>query len=528
MAGGNNHKEGKPPPDKNNIKVVDLTYNDMMINEDESIENNINSQTQHDKQISDRLNRIDLKNRYKTNSNGPFSVFVEHKYLNFGRLHPLKIGEKLFNLNGDENDIDFLHTVGRNRVQIMCKSAIGANKIVENQVFESNNLIAYIPSHLTQKKGLIRNVDTSFSEEEILKILKSSVPIKAVQRRFKFVLDKDGNKVKVPRQQIIVTFDNLVLPQFVYMYRLRYEVDTWYSPVTQCYNCLNFGHTASQCKSKKRCKTCSKILNDEGLCTDCETFCVHCKDNSHISTSKKCPKYNNQVKIKQAMANLNVSFKEAEKIVDNPSYASLVSKNKFAPLSSKTDFPELPPNYRNQSNPPNSKTTFVAHPHSSKSTPSSSVYENYKKRKVSDRSPSFEPVNREFDWSYTGAPWIESHQINTKNTFEVSRITKELEYLESQLHDILPTLILNEFRRRQTQNREFNKIKANNIRKLEHIKNYNKIKINSKWFKNLTSVNIPEEVENILLLGPKFSLPPDKNDISIKHLLADVEFSVPI
>ncbi|CAG9762721.1 unnamed protein product [Ceutorhynchus assimilis] len=366
MAGGNNHKEGKPPPDKNNIKVVDLTYNDMMINEDESIENNINSQTQHDKQISDRLNRIDLKNRYKTNSNGPFSVFVEHKYLNFGRLHPLKIGEKLFNLNGDENDIDFLHTVGRNRVQIMCKSAIGANKIVENQVFESNNLIAYIPSHLTQKKGLIRNVDTSFSEEEILKILKSSVPIKAVQRRFKFVLDKDGNK----------------------------------------------------CKSKKRCKTCSKILNDEGLCTDCETFCVHCKDNSHISTSKKCPKYNNQVKIKQAMANLNVSFKEAEKIVDNPSYASLVSKNKFAPLSSKTDFPELPPNYRNQSNPPNSKTTFVAHPHSSKSTPSSSVYENYKKRKVSDRSPSFEPVSREFDWSYTGAPWIESHQINTKNTFE--------------------------------------------------------------------------------------------------------------
>ncbi|CAG9762699.1 unnamed protein product [Ceutorhynchus assimilis] len=257
-----------------------------------------------------------------------------------------------------------------------------------------------------------------FSEKEILKILKSSVPIKAVQRRFKFVLDKDGNKVKVPRQQIIVTFDNLVLPQFVYVYRLRYEVDTWYSPVTQCYNCLNFGHTASQCKSKKRCKTCSKILNDEGLCTDCEIFCVHCKDNSHISTSKKCPKYNNQVKIKQAMANLNVSFKEAEKIVDNPSYASIVSKNKFTPLSSKTDFPELPPNYRNQSNPPNSKTTFVAHPHSSKSIPSSSVYENYKKRKVSDRSPSFEPVSREFDWSYTGAPWIESHQMNTKNTFE--------------------------------------------------------------------------------------------------------------
>lgn len=42
------------------------------------------------------------------------------------------------------------------------------------------------------------------------------------------------------------------------------------------------------------------------------------------------------------MADLNISFTETQKSADNPSYVSLVTKNKFVPLITNEEFPELP------------------------------------------------------------------------------------------------------------------------------------------------------------------------------------------
>lgn len=46
-------------------------------------------------------------------------------------------------------------------------------------------------------------------------------------------------------------------------------------------------------------------------------------------------------KIKECMAYLNISYKETQRTVDNPLYASVVTKNKFAPLISDAGFPIL-------------------------------------------------------------------------------------------------------------------------------------------------------------------------------------------
>lgn len=53
-------------------------------------------------------------------------------------------------------------------------------------------------------------------------------------------------------------------------------------------------------------------------CYDCMTWCVFCKNNNHQSVDKKCTEFSKQKKIKEAMTYLNVSFKEAELVVDNP------------------------------------------------------------------------------------------------------------------------------------------------------------------------------------------------------------------
>lgn len=46
---------------------------------------------------------------------------------------------------------------------------------------------------------------------------------------------------------------------------------------------------------------------------------------------------------------------------------------------------------------------------------------------------------------------------------------------------------------------------------------------NSKWFKNVSTVDIPGEVSDFLSLGPKFSVNADKKNIRVEQLLADVE-----
>lgn len=49
-------------------------------------------------------------------------------------------------------------------------------------------------------------------------------------------------------------------------------------------------------------------------------------------------------------------------------------------------------------------------------------------------------------------------------------------------------------------------------------------KINDKWFKSVSDINIPTEICNFLALGPKFNLPISTKDLKIDILLADVEF----
>lgn len=415
MTGGAYGEGGGQPPDKN-IKTTDP--NTLEINLSNTASSEIGDQTQ-DKILSNRLNNINFNNRYREDSKGPFSIFVEHKYLNFGKLHPLRISEKLYNLGGDEICISYLEIVGRNRVQVFCKSAFAANTLVVNPVFDQNNLIAYVPSYLTEKKGLIRGVDTSFSEEELLNIIESNINIKSVKRRYKNVLDKEGKTIKVPRQQVVITFDKLELPQYIYIYKLRHDVEVWYSPVSQCFDCLNYGHTSNQCKGKKRCKICSEFLPEgKNKCDSCSVFCMHCKTDSHSTTNKTCPMFLIQKRTKEAMANLNVSFKEAEKIIDRPSYSSLVSKNKFAPLMlSQTEFPSLPvENILESSHLPNQTNTQRSQ--KKLTQPSTSFSQSSKKRKVVDRSPNFEPIRREFDWSYTGSTITQGHDFLNENSIK--------------------------------------------------------------------------------------------------------------
>lgn len=123
-----------------------------------------------------------VRNRYQVTDGGPFFIYVEHKQLNVGNLHPMSIGRILEPLIEFDQCINEITAVGRNRVKLIVNNALQANKIVQSEVFPANKLVAYIPSHCIEKKGVVRMVDTSFSDDEILKRIKSDVKVIGMQR----------------------------------------------------------------------------------------------------------------------------------------------------------------------------------------------------------------------------------------------------------------------------------------------------------------------------------------------------------
>lgn len=325
------------------------------------------------------INSFDLTNKYSFKDKGPYSVYVEHLNKNIGRLFPMKVGFYFLEEKDFKNDILDIVSVGVNRVKILFKTFSIANNLIQHNIIIKNNLVAYIPTFYNHRKGVIRMVDTSFSEDFLKQHIQcDNSKIINVQRMKRKVNDTDGNKILVDRQMIIVTFAGNTLPDKVRINLSYFTVDPYIHPVVQCFTCLKYGHTAKLCKSKtKRCITCANIHNTENPCSDCSSFCIYCQTKDHKTISKNCPTYSQQYNIKKEMATRNISFKDAEQIVKNPSYAKVATHNRFSILNNMSNFPPLaePPSLQN---PPK---VFIRKP----------VQPSTSDRKRKQRSPSSSP-----------------------------------------------------------------------------------------------------------------------------------------
>lgn len=289
-------------------------------------------------------NSIDFENRYKSTDSGPFSVYVEHKNKNFGKLFPIRIGHYLKINNQFKNSILDIKSVGINRVKVIMNSYRAANSLVNNEILISEGFQSYIPKFYTQRKGVIRMVDTYFTAEYLKTEIECEKEVKEVKRMKKWIVDRDtGDKKLVDRQIVIVSFAGSNLPLSVRINGVNFPVEPYIYPVVQCLRCLRYGHTAKQCKSTRPlCKKCAEEHNDDTECLSDSFYCKFCKSKEHSSIAKTCPTYQKQKRIKQLMSVNNISFKEAEAIDNNPSYAKVSTNNRFNLLTNLNNFPPLP------------------------------------------------------------------------------------------------------------------------------------------------------------------------------------------
>lgn len=302
---------------------------------------------------------------------------------NFGRIHPLRVGHILHKKLFLKNIIE-IKSMGKNRVRVQLHSLKDANDLLNNSALKTEKLRAFIPNHILESKGIIRGVDTFFSEDYISTNIKSSSRIISVKRMEKNVTDKDGQTIKVKKQMVLLTFEGNILPNEVKINSVSFPVERFYGRAAQCFKCLKFGHISKQCRAKDSlCISCGQtvIENTVHICETADVFCIHCQvRNSHKSVSPKCPYFKKQQKIRTIMVDNNITFTEAEKLCEN-SFATVTTSNRFNTLENlndyNTNFPPLnnkltkcslsQPNY-SQRRPPLANNLSLSQPSTSTST----------------------------------------------------------------------------------------------------------------------------------------------------------------
>lgn len=261
------------------------------------------------------------ENFYSPTDLGPYEVYVESIEENnpVGGFHPMKLGKILH-----ENNVTGIMSInkkGRNRIAVRLNSSTCANNLVLLKI-RPESLKIYIPRHLTTCQGVIRNVDTSLSLEDIMNNVRSVRQVLKARRLNRRI--KEGDEVKYePTRTVVLTFKGCILPKTISLYYVPLEVSTYILPVVRCMNCLRFGHNTKACKSTTRCRNCGEPPHPD---TTCSTKCIHCSGN-HNALSPECPELKRQQDIKQLMAFDNITFFEAAKRFPRPQASNSTNDN---------------------------------------------------------------------------------------------------------------------------------------------------------------------------------------------------------
>lgn len=222
---------------------------------------------------------------------------------------------------------------GRNKVGVTFSSAQHANDFVSNPLLSQNKLSAIIPRYQVSRLGVIRDIPTDCSLEELMLGLKSpencGQVVKARRLNMKRKKD-DGSVTWVPSNTVVLTFTGQILPEKVFCYKTSFPVSLYQLPTIQCRKCCRFGHIQAQCRSKPRCFKCAQQhTGDTCGISENQISCFLCRGGNHSATDPRCPEHYRQKSIKLVMSEENLSYTEAALRfpTSRVSYADVVTQN---------------------------------------------------------------------------------------------------------------------------------------------------------------------------------------------------------
>jgi hypothetical protein len=262
-------------------------------------------------------------------------------------LHPMSIGKMIFTNNSEiNNNVVSINSLGKNRIKIVLNTATAANKLVQSNYFITKNIDVYIPQFMVRRQGIIKGVDTQFTESEIKQCISpmSNEVIQVLEvKRFTRKQKINEQTIFIPTQTVLVSFEGQQLPKYICIHKVCCAVEPYVQKVVQCFKCLRYGHIQSQCRSKPRCSKClEEHLSNS--CTNVNTspLCLNCKGNHQSTDRNNCPEFSKQKSIKVVMGNNNLSYREAVESF-NSSFSGItqISKNQVPFKNNIQSFPPL-------------------------------------------------------------------------------------------------------------------------------------------------------------------------------------------
>ncbi|XP_067209397.1 uncharacterized protein [Linepithema humile] len=248
-------------------------------------------------QKSETINAVDnlIKNRYAHTNQGPFYVYIQSSSSPLSPIHPLYIGRSL--TKWGKNEFTEVKKLGFSKISIKLKIKKAANLLVLQQPFKDRNMTCFIPNYRVFRQGIIRNIPTDIELEELKTRIDCPTEITALRRlnRRVSIEDESGGKSTqfVPARTIVIFFLNQILPKYIYIFGVRYEVTPFISKTTICYFCYRFGHSATQCRGKPRCSHCGRSDHDSSTpCLNIASppFCANCR-GEHSPMDPLCPEF---------------------------------------------------------------------------------------------------------------------------------------------------------------------------------------------------------------------------------------------
>ena len=239
-------------------------------------------------------------------------------------LHPRQIKNFLLETIGKPKELK----VQRNGdMLIITINEDQTRKLIDLKTFCNIPVEVTTPSGWNCCQGVINGYGLhKLTPEDILECAEENDRIIAARH---FTRINKNNNNKENSNTVILTFDNKIIPEHVYIGFERFPVSQYIMKPLRCFNCQAFGHHVKKCNKERHCGKCNSLDHDDKECQSREEGykCHNCMGN-HTAWSKDCPKYSIELKVCEYKTKHDVSFFEARQIVipkNKPTWAKVAA-----------------------------------------------------------------------------------------------------------------------------------------------------------------------------------------------------------
>lgn len=215
-------------------------------------------------------------------------------------VNRIKLAQKIFTLLGKK--CLGMHKISRSTMKITFEDKETANDLIKQQPIKG--LKAYIPYNIKYVVGVVQDIETDITDEEIVELFGGK--IYKAYRIFRF--DRTQDK-RVPTKSVKIEIDAEELPAHLYVYGMRVKVFEFVQKPRTCFKCLKCGHFKDKCRSAiEKCRNCGQLCEER---CEKQKMCTSCGDKTHCFGDKDCAIYKIEEDVIRVMSVNKLSYFEA-------------------------------------------------------------------------------------------------------------------------------------------------------------------------------------------------------------------------